>query len=384
MSRASGILALILAAGQSSRMERFKPLAPLGHSTFIEECIGAFRMAGVQDVRVAVGHRARELTPVVERMGARPIQNPDPGRGMFSSVLAGVASFEPEVRAFFLLPADMPLIRPRTIRTLLETYGDGPERIIHPRFLGKRGHPPLIPVAFIPKDLSSDFPGGMRSLLKMRETDAVDVDVADEGILVDCDTLSDYERVLRRWLQAGIPTEAECDAIGVLFQTPSRVVAHGVLVGEVAAALAARLNQAGHSLDVALVRAAGRLHDIARERADHARAGAALLEELGFPRLAALVAQHTSLSVGDAGVTEAELLYLADKCVEDDRVVSLEERFGRAMSRWAGRVDILREITKRMDDARIIADRVERGIGAPLSKVLRHEMRNPVPAQAPR
>jgi molybdenum cofactor cytidylyltransferase len=52
------IVALILAAGFSSRMETFKPLLPVGGASLIERTIARFLQAGFRDVRVVVGHRA--------------------------------------------------------------------------------------------------------------------------------------------------------------------------------------------------------------------------------------------------------------------------------------------------------------------------------------
>jgi molybdenum cofactor cytidylyltransferase len=372
----SRIVALILAAGRSSRFGAFKPLAPLGSSTLIGESVARFHMAGVLDVRVVVGHRFLELIPVVERLGARWVVNPDPDRGMFSSVLAGVESFEPEVRAFFLLPVDIPLVKPRTIRTLLDAYCDENPRVIYPRFNGERGHPPLIPASCLRGELPPDFPGGLRAFLSRHDEAAEDVDVVDESILLDCDTVSDYRMIVRRSSEASIPTEAECEAICSCLQVPERVVAHCRRVAEVARVLAVHLNQAGHSLNLPLVLAAGRLHDLARDQPDHGRAGAAILSEMGYPRVAAVVATHMDIRVGGSGVTEAELLYLADKCVEEHRLVTLEERFERSLNRLADRPGARQKVMKRQADALIIGKRVEGAIGSPLSGVLHRHARS--------
>jgi CTP:molybdopterin cytidylyltransferase MocA len=201
--------ALILAAGRSSRMGSFKPLLPLGDSTFIEEAITRFRRAGIADVRVVIGHRAEELKPVLERIGARWVFNPDHERGMFSSVLAGVRDFMGSAEAFFLLPVDIPLVSPRTIQTLLEACEAHDEAIVYPRFEGCRGHPPVIPTSILEEDFQADVPGGLRAVLARHEAAAVDVDVVDEAVLLDCDTPADYRLLQRRWAAEGIPSEKE-------------------------------------------------------------------------------------------------------------------------------------------------------------------------------
>jgi alpha-ribazole phosphatase len=374
MREAPRVVALILAAGASSRMDMFKPLAPLGTSTLIEEAVTRFRKAGISDVRVVVGYRADELTPVLDRLNVRWVLNSGHARGMFSSVLAGIGSLEPNVEAFFLLPCDVALVNPRTIRLLLDAYDPAGLQVIHPRFGGKRGHPPLVPAAWLKGDLSPDLPGGLRSFLEAHAQEAVDVDVTDEAVLLDCDTPEEYRVLVRRRSREGVPSERECEAIWEKLQVPEPIRAHGRLVAEVARVLAVHLNQAGLALDLPLITAAGRLHDIAREQRDHARVGAGILDGMGYPRVGALVARHMDMDPGSSSVTESELIYFADKCVEEDRLVSLEERFERSMARHAHRPDILRKVRKRRDDARNIGRRVERVLGLPPEAVIcRHE-----------
>ncbi len=148
MKKPCRIAALVLAAGYSSRMGILKPLAFLGTHTLIEEAVTRFLRAGIDDVRVVVGHRADEIKPVVDRLGVRWIFNADYDRGMFSSVLAGVKSLEADVDGFFLLPGDIALVNPETIRALFDACDPDDPKIIYPRFDGRRGHPPLIPAAY--------------------------------------------------------------------------------------------------------------------------------------------------------------------------------------------------------------------------------------------
>lgn len=371
MRKPPRIVALVLAAGYSSRMGCFKPLAPLGTSTLIEVAVTRFLRAGIEDVRVVVGHRADELTPVLDHLGIKWIFNVQYDRGMFSSVLAGLKSFEPDVDAFFLLPCDIPLVNSETIRALLSVYNlDGP-KIIYPRFNGERGHPPLIPAAYLNEDLSPDYPGGLPAFLGSYEPNAVDVDVADQNILLDCDTPSDYRILVESRLREGIPTEAECEAVCSRFEVSEQVIAHSMVVAELARTLAALLNSTGLALDLPLIIAAGRLHDIARGQPDHAVAGSKLIAEMGYPRVGAVVAKHMDIQSRGPSVDEADLVYFADKCVVEDRIVSLDERFERSMSRYADRPDILKKIVRRFDEARNIGKRIEALLGCPVDNMVR-------------
>jgi molybdenum cofactor cytidylyltransferase len=195
------VVALILAAGYSSRMGALKPLLRIGGFHLVEAAVSRFMRAGFQDVRVVVGHRAQEIIPAVDRLGVEHIYNPFYSKGMFSSVLAGVGSLGIDVEAFFVLPVDIPLVKSETIAQLYSAYQNCPAVIVYPRFQGYRGHPPLISMGTMTKDLRGDFPGGLRALLRKYEEDALDVDVEDEAVLMDCDTQEDYSKLWDYYLK---------------------------------------------------------------------------------------------------------------------------------------------------------------------------------------
>ena len=190
------IAGLVLAAGYSSRMGDFKPLLPFGDSTVVERAASTFIKAGVYDVSVVVGWRANDLIPLLDRLGVQAILNPQYGSGMYSSVIAGVRSLSPNTEAFLLLPGDYPLVKPRTVQKLIQRYLEGRAKIVNPRFSGRRGHPPLIAVSCIDRDSSFDQPAGLKAVLSRYGDEAVDVEVADQGILMDVDTPEDYQRAL--------------------------------------------------------------------------------------------------------------------------------------------------------------------------------------------
>jgi molybdenum cofactor cytidylyltransferase len=188
------IVAIILAAGFSSRMGTFKPLLLLDGSLMIEKTIGAFFQAGLEDVRVVIGYRADDLIPVLTRLGVIPIVNEDYPSGMYSSIQAGVRTLAKEDSAFFLLPGDHPLIRPETLGKLLLVFSQEKPGILYPTFKGRRGHPPLISARYRDFILSANPSGGLRSVLANHEGDAVEIEVDDGGILIDLDTPEDYRK----------------------------------------------------------------------------------------------------------------------------------------------------------------------------------------------
>ena len=82
------------------------------------------------------------------------------------------------------------------------------------------------------------------------------------------------------------------------------------------------------ALDVDLLSAAALLHDVARAEPEHAKTAARFLRELGYDDAAYIVSQHHDHD--SAILNEGAILYLADKCVLEDRVVPLAERFEKS------------------------------------------------------
>ncbi|MBP2645487.1 MAG: metal dependent phosphohydrolase [Firmicutes bacterium] len=359
-----GLAALILAGGYSSRAPGFKPLLPLGNSVVIENTINNFRRANIVDIIVVAGHRLDELLPILNRLPVRPVFNENYSEGMFSSVVAGVQSLWQDTEAFFLLPADMPLVRSHTIKLLGRAYKRTGADVIYPVFRGRRGHPPLITARLAPVISTWDGTEGLRQLLKKYESKAYEVEVSDEGVMLDVDTQADYREACERWNCRHFPSQSECEAIMVKLKVPESVVRHGKVVAEVACRLAARLNQAGLNMDAGLIASAGVLHDIAKGTPDHARNGARILCGMGYPRVAAIVAVHTDI-VFEKGVllNEASIVYLADKLVKNDRIVSVEERFQYALERASADDAARAAIGKRLSNGHSIINEVERRLG---------------------
>ena len=78
-------------------------------------------------------------------------------------------------------------------------------------------------------------------------------------------------------------------------------------------------------LDMDLLVSSALLHDIARKEKHHAILGAAWLREMGYAHAAEIIEKHHDWC-GET-IDEAAILFLADKCVREDRRVPIETRF---------------------------------------------------------
>lgn len=123
--------------------------------------------------------------------------------------------------------------------------------------------------------------------------------------------------------------EAEIARLYQKYETPPRVIRHMRKVAEVADQLMDGIPMPG--LNRVRVMKACLLHDLCRAEKEHARVSAEAIRKEGYPAIAALVAVHHQAAYSEreaqGPLTEAEILFYADKRVQEDVLVSVEERF---------------------------------------------------------
>jgi molybdenum cofactor cytidylyltransferase len=183
---------VILAAGMSSRAGSFKPALPIGGRSMIAHCIeGMFSVCG--RIVVVGGNEIEKLRALVEGYDrVECIENVDYAKGMFTSVKAGLAAARGD--RCFLLPTDIPLVPPGVYRRLLACDAE----VVLPAFQGKNGHPVCLSKAVIPRILRVPDDSSLRDVIRAIGFQAVEVEA--EEILIDVDTLQDYESVCRRFV----------------------------------------------------------------------------------------------------------------------------------------------------------------------------------------
>ena len=185
------VAAILLAAGQSSRMGAFKPLLPFRDKTVIECCIESLRDGGVETIVVIVGHRAAEVRKKLDQQSLLFAMNPDPKSEMGASIAAGVNELPEQCQAVVIALCDHPAVPPAVVTTLLETWKEG-ARLVIPTWQGRGGHPVLVDLSLKSELRELSTSGGLRSLFEAHKNDVKRVAVASPFIARDMDTWDDY------------------------------------------------------------------------------------------------------------------------------------------------------------------------------------------------
>ncbi len=188
-------VAVVTAAGSAERFGGKKLLAPIDGEPLLDHTIRSLLEGGVTEVIVVVGTDARrELERDVNAMNdprVRPVENPDPSRGMFSSIQVGVATANGD--ALVVLPGDMPYVRPETVSAVIAKYRER-RAIVSPRDKGKRGHPVVMPLSFRDEIAATAPTANLHEVIKHHQDERVDLEVEDAGVVRDVDTPADLER----------------------------------------------------------------------------------------------------------------------------------------------------------------------------------------------
>jgi molybdenum cofactor cytidylyltransferase len=188
-------VAVVTAAGSAERFGGKKLLTLIDGEPLLDHTIDALLEGGVAEVIVVVGGDARaELERDVNAMldpRVRAVENPDPSRGMFSSIQEGVAQAQGD--AILVMPGDMPFVSPDTVRAVIEAYTRKPA-IVSPRYRGKRGHPVALPSSLRDEIRAADSRGTLHDVIHAHTDIRVDVDVDDRGVVRDIDRPEDLAK----------------------------------------------------------------------------------------------------------------------------------------------------------------------------------------------
>jgi molybdenum cofactor cytidylyltransferase len=193
------IPAIVLAAGQSSRMGRPKALLPIGAAgeTFFDRVTRTLLDGGVHDVVVVVGADDKAIREAVGGDSARVrlVSNADWERGQLSSLLAGLRAVDrPGVTAALVTLIDSPLIAVRTVAALLEHHRLHRPPISRPVWEGRHGHPVIFDRPLFDELRHADVSRGAKDVVHAHLHDLFEMTVDDPGAYLDIDTREDYLR----------------------------------------------------------------------------------------------------------------------------------------------------------------------------------------------
>ena len=144
-----GVVALVLAAGAGSRFGGGKLLAPIGGRPVLQHVLDTIAEAGVGDVVVVLGRDAEAVGSAITWREERRVVNPEPERGLSSSLQLGFDAVAGDGRAksvdaVLVALGDQPLVSVEVIETLLDAPARRGRPIVVPAYPDELGHNPVL------------------------------------------------------------------------------------------------------------------------------------------------------------------------------------------------------------------------------------------------
>jgi molybdenum cofactor cytidylyltransferase len=193
------IIAVVLSAGESSRMGRPKALLPIEGQRFIERIIRVIGKSRVGRTIVVLGHHADQLRGQIEDLPVEVVINPDYHKGQLSSLQAAIRHIEKDDRCDAMLVhlVDHPFIDVALVDALIERFYETKKLIVVPRYRGKRGHPVIFSRDLFQELLDAALDQGAKAVVNAHRQETLEIEWRDEGITLDIDTPELYRQHVR-------------------------------------------------------------------------------------------------------------------------------------------------------------------------------------------
>jgi molybdenum cofactor cytidylyltransferase len=193
------IAAVVLSAGESSRMGRPKALLPIDGQTFIEKIVAALKQAKLEKIIVILGHNAPELEAKIAHLPVDILINADYKRGQLSSLQLAVRYLQADLDCNGILVhlVDHPYLDAALVEEMIRRFDESKSKIVVPNFHGKRGHPVIFSRELFPELLSAPMDQGAKTVVNAHRAETLEIDTEEEGIAVDIDTPELYQQHVR-------------------------------------------------------------------------------------------------------------------------------------------------------------------------------------------
>jgi molybdenum cofactor cytidylyltransferase len=189
------LAALILAAGQSSRMGENKLLIDFDGIPLLSRVVNAALESRVDPVVVVTGNDSDRIERLLSGRKVLFVHNSNYEQGLSSSLQKGLEALPEDIDGAMILLGDMPLISTKHIDAIIGQFDRMFPRILVPEWEGRCGNPVVWPRRFFPEMRKLTGDQGARNLLREFSSCVEKIRFDDEAVLVDVDTPDDLSQL---------------------------------------------------------------------------------------------------------------------------------------------------------------------------------------------
>jgi molybdenum cofactor cytidylyltransferase len=209
-SSAGRVAAVVLAAGAGARFGGGKLLAPLEGRPLLQHVIDRLAASRLDETVVVLGDDADAVDAAMDWGEARRVRNPDPARGLASSLQIGIAAVDDGSDAALIVLGDQPRLPARAVRALLDAPVVEGRPIVVPVYPDDAGrNPVLLRRDAFPLVAEAAGDRGLGPLISGHPELVQDVPIRVEGGNPDVDTRADHVALLEASWAARVRANAE-------------------------------------------------------------------------------------------------------------------------------------------------------------------------------
>jgi len=189
----SKISALVLAAGQSTRMgSTNKLLVKLNQKTLLQHVLSNLQQSSIDEIIVVTGFESNKVESSIASFDVKCVENTQFAQGLSSSIKVGMENLSKTTEGVLVCHGDMPLVDVQSINAIINAFIKN-QKIIIPTYLNQKGNPLLWPKSNFEslKQLNGD--SGARQILKQHKNNVLQLEVNNISILFDIDDLQTLE-----------------------------------------------------------------------------------------------------------------------------------------------------------------------------------------------
>ena len=183
--------AVIAAAGTPGGFRAYDKLKNTDRNAMLRRMIYTFRRAGVEDVAVVTGYRAKETEKSLAKLGAVFLRCADYENVQMLDLAVKGFQYLKNCGKFFFCPADVPLFTENTLKLMLLQD----TQVVIPVCDGRKGHPVLINAGLTDGIAGYQGNRGLKGAIDASGAEICFLSVDDEGVLVRARSEDNFEKL---------------------------------------------------------------------------------------------------------------------------------------------------------------------------------------------
>lgn len=173
-----------------------KALLRIKGETFLDHLIGTF-LGHLSPVITVLGHEAEPVVQQALSLSRTTVAiNPEPERGMLSSLQCGLHQLPATIGGVVFTPVDYPNCQSKTVERIVAAFRCNSCDVVIPVHAGTHGHPVCVSARVIHDLLRLSVTAQARDVIHRFRDSTVFVEVEDPGVALDVDTPEDYRKLV--------------------------------------------------------------------------------------------------------------------------------------------------------------------------------------------